>query len=222
MGIINAGWVEQLAYVCNQQRIRPIPIVDTEGKSAEMKVIATALPGVVILEPRRYRDDRGFFFESFNEVRYAEAGLPSHFVQDNMSYSESGVLRGLHYQLPKPQGKLGSVLRGEVFDVAVDLRKGSPTFGKWVGVTLSFENGRQLYIPEGFAHGFLVTGDCAIFHYKCTAPYDPKAEGCIAWDDPEIGIDWPRKHIRVSPKDATAPRLTDVSDDRLFLFEPSS
>jgi dTDP-4-dehydrorhamnose 3,5-epimerase len=184
-----------------------------------MNVVATELPGVVILEPRRFRDDRGFFFESFNEARYAEAGLPARFVQDNLSYSEPGVLRGLHYQLPNAQGKLVSVLHGEVFDVTVDIRKGSPTFGKWIGVTLSFENGRQLYIPEGFAHGFLVTGDCAIFHYKCTAPYDPKSEGSIAWDDPAIGVDWPRKDVRLSPKDAAAPRLTDVADDRLFVFD---
>ena len=184
-----------------------------------MNVITTELPGLVILEPRRFHDDRGFFFESFNEERYAQAGLPSRFVQDNTSYSGPGVLRGLHYQLPNAQGKLGSVLRGEVFDVTVDIRKGSPTFGKWVGVTLSFENGRQLYIPEGFAHGFLVTGDCAVFHYKCTAFYDPKAEGSIIWDDPTIGIDWPLKDVRLSPKDAAAPRLADVADDRLFGFD---
>jgi dTDP-4-dehydrorhamnose 3,5-epimerase len=184
-----------------------------------MKVIPTALPGVVLLHPRQFRDDRGCFFESFHEARYAEAGLPSRFVQDNVSYSEPGVLRGLHYQLPNAQGKLVSVLSGEVFDVAVDLRKGSPTFGRWVGVTLSFENGRQLYIPEGFAHGFLVTGDCALFHYKCTTFYDPQSEHSLAWDDPAIGIDWPRKDVRLSPKDAAAPRLADVADDRLFVFD---
>jgi dTDP-4-dehydrorhamnose 3,5-epimerase len=184
-----------------------------------MNVITTELPGVVILEPRRFRDDRGFFFESFKATRHAEAGLPSQYVQDNISYSESGVLRGLHYQLPNAQGKLVSVLHGEVFDVTVDIRKGSPNFGKWIGVTLSFENGRQLYIPEGFAHGFLVTGDCAVFHYKSTALYDPKSEGSIAWDDPAINIDWPRKAARLSPKDAAAPRLADLTDDRLFVFD---
>lgn len=183
-----------------------------------MNVIPTELPGVVILEPRRFRDDRGFFFESFSEARFANAGLPSRFVQDNVSNSDPGVLRGLHYQLPNAQGKLVSVLRGEVFDVAVDIRKGSPTFSKWVGVTLSFENGRQLYIPEGFAHGFLVTDGPAVFHYKCTAVYDPKSEGSIVWDDPTIGIEWPRKDVRLSPKDASAPRLVDVADDRLFVF----
>jgi dTDP-4-dehydrorhamnose 3,5-epimerase len=185
-----------------------------------MNVVPTELPGVAVLEPRRFRDDRGFFFESFNEARYAEAGLPARFVQDNMSYSEHGVLRGLHYQLPNAQGKLVSVLRGEVFDVAVDIRKGSPTFGRWVGVTLSFDNGRQLYIPEGYAHGFLVTGDCAVFHYKCTASYDPKAEGSILWDDPAIGIAWPSEDVRLSPKDADAPCLADIPDDRLFRYEP--
>ena len=184
-----------------------------------MNVITTELPGLVILEPRRFYDNRGFFFESFNEDRYAEVGLPSRFVQDNMSYSEAGVLRGLHYQLPNAQAKIISVLRGEVFDVAVDVRKGSPTFGKWVGVTLSFENGRQFYIPEGFAHGFLVTGDCALFHYKCTTFYEPKSEGSIIWNDPAIGIDWPRKDVRLSSKDANAPCLADVAGTRLFAFD---
>jgi len=181
-----------------------------------MKIIPTTLPGVLVVEPRRFEDDRGFFFESFSESRYADAGLPTRFVQDNVSYSGPGVLRGLHYQLPRAQGKLVTVLRGEVFDVAVDLRLGSSTFGRWVGVTLSSENGRQLYIPEGFAHGFLVTADCAVFHYKCTAPYDPKGEGSIVWDDPSIGIEWPFDYVRLSAKDAAAPRLKDVAVDRLF------
>jgi dTDP-4-dehydrorhamnose 3,5-epimerase len=186
---------------------------------AEMNVIATELPGLVVIEPKRFRDERGFFFESFNEASYAAAGLPSRFVQDNISYSERGVLRGLHYQLCNPQGKLCSVLRGEVFDVAVDIRKGSPTFGKWFGASLSFENGRQIYIPPGFAHGFLVTGDCAVFHYKCTAFYDPKSEGSIAWNDLEIKIDWPRDDVCLSPKDSTAPRLAEVPESRLFRFD---
>lgn len=183
-----------------------------------MKVISTEIPAVKVIEPRRFRDDRGFFFESFNEACYTEVGLPCRFVQDNVSYSDSRVLRGLHYQLPNAQGKIVSVLHGEVFDVAVDIRKGSPTFGKWVGVTLSLENGRQLYIPEGFAHGFVVTGDCAVFHYKCTAPYDPKSEGSIVWNDPTIAIEWPQKDVRLSPKDDAAPRLLDLPDDRLFVF----
>jgi dTDP-4-dehydrorhamnose 3,5-epimerase len=184
-----------------------------------MNVIATDLPGVVILEPRRFSDNRGFFFESFNEDRYADVGLPARFAQDNISFSGAGVLRGLHYQLPNAQGKLVSVLRGEVFDVAVDIRRGSPTFGKWAGVTLSFENGRQVYIPEGFAHGFLVTGDCAVFHYKCTTGYQPGCEGSIAWNDPAIGIDWPRKDVFLSAKDAAATLLADVAEDRLFVFD---
>jgi dTDP-4-dehydrorhamnose 3,5-epimerase len=187
-----------------------------------MNVVMTELPGLLIVEPRRFRDDRGFFFESFNEVNYARAGLPSRFVQDNISYSDPGILRGLHYQLPNPQGKLCSVLRGEVFDVAVDIRKGSPTFGKWIGVTLSFENGRQIYVPPGFAHGFLVTGNGAVFHYKCTALYDPKTEGSIAWNDPELGIDWPRTDVRLSPKDGAAPRLAEVPASRLFTFDGPS
>ncbi len=186
-----------------------------------MNVISTELPGMVILEPRRFRDNRGFFFESFNEHCCAQAGLPTRFVQDNVSYSGPGVLRGLHYQSPKAQGKLVSVLHGEVFDVAVDIRKGSPTFGKWAGVMLSFENGRQVYIPEGFAHGFLVTSDCAVFHYKCTEFYDPKSEGSIAWNDPAIGIEWPRSDACISAKDAAAPRLADLADDRLFAFDLS-
>jgi dTDP-4-dehydrorhamnose 3,5-epimerase len=185
-----------------------------------MNVVATELSGVLILEPRRFYDDRGFFFESYSEVSFGKAGLPSRFGQDNISFSESGVLRGLHYQLPNPQGKLCSVLRGEVFDVAVDIRKGSPTFGQWIGVTLSFENGRQIYIPPGFAHGFLVTGDCAVFHYKCTAFYDPKSEGSIAWNDPEINIRWPRDDVRLSSKDRAAPRLAELPESRLFTMDP--
>jgi dTDP-4-dehydrorhamnose 3,5-epimerase len=192
---------------------------DRQGRGAKLNVFPTELPGVLVIEPRRFHDDRGLFFESFNEPAYAKAGIPARFVQDNISYSRPGVLRGLHYQLPNSQGKLCSVLRGEVFDVVVDIRKGSPTFGKWVGLALSFENGRQIYIPEGFAHGFLATGDCAIFQYKCTTFYDPKSEGSIAWDDPMIGIEWPRRDVCLSPKDAAAPRLAEVAAHRLFVFD---
>ena len=161
----------------------------------------------VVLEPRRFADDRGFFFESFNEARYAD-GRPADAVRAGQRLAIPGraCSAACITSCPIAQGKLVSVLRGEVFDVAVDIRKESPTFGKWVGVTLSSENGRQMYIPEGFAHGFLVTGDCAVFHYKCTAFYDPKSEGSIAWDDPAIGIDWPRKDVCISPKDAAACR----------------
>ena len=156
-----------------------------------MNVLETGLPGVVIIEPDVFGDDRGFFMETWNGRRYEEAGLPGRFVQDNLSYSARGVLRGLHFQNPQAQGKLVSVLRGEVFDVAVDIRVGSPTFGEWTGVTLSAENKRQFYVPPEFAHGFLVTGEDALFFYKCTDYYAPSAEGIVLWNDPEIGIEWP-------------------------------
>lgn len=156
-----------------------------------MNVIPTGLPGVVIIEPRVFGDARGFFFESWNEQAFAQAGLPMKFVQDNHSLSVRGTLRGLHYQLRRPQGKLVRVAAGEVFDVAVDLRRSSPTFGKWIGATLSAENKRMLWVPEGFAHGFYVTSERAEFLYKCTDFYDPGSERTLAWDDPEIGIRWP-------------------------------
>ncbi|MFO0959103.1 MAG: dTDP-4-dehydrorhamnose 3,5-epimerase [Isosphaeraceae bacterium] len=184
-----------------------------------MNVVPTALPGVVIIEPRAFRDDRGHFFESFSAAKYREAGLPDRFAQDNISFSKAGVLRGLHYQLPNAQGKLVSALRGSVFDVAVDIRRGSPTFGRWVGMVLSDENLRQMYIPEGFAHGFAVLSECAVFHYKCTASYDPQSEGSILWDDPDLGIDWPIRDALLSPKDAAAPRLAHIAPDRLFRYE---
>jgi dTDP-4-dehydrorhamnose 3,5-epimerase len=182
----------------------------------------TALPGVVIFEPKLYRDDRGHFQELWNQARYEEAGLPAGFVQDNLSFSTRGVLRGLHYQHPSGQGKLVTVLRGEVFDVAVDIRRGSPSFGRWMGTVLSEENRRQLYIPPGFAHGFLVTGSCALFLYKCTAYYRPADEGSVLWNDPEIGIDWPSVDglpPRLSPKDAAAPPLARLSETRLPRYE---
>ncbi len=182
-----------------------------------MNVIETALPGVVAFEPKVYGDDRGYFFELWSPAPYVAAGLPEKFAQDNVSRSKAGVVRGLHYQHPLAQGKLVTVLEGEVFDVAVDIRIGSPTFGKWVGITLSAENRRQFYIPEGFAHGFAVTKGDAIFHYKCSAPYSPGGEGSILWDDPAIGIDWPIPpgSAILSPKDAAAARLADVPEARL-------
>ncbi len=186
-----------------------------------MNLIQTRLPGVVVLEPRVFRDDRGFFVETWNRARYAEAGLPADFVQDNLSGSAPGVLRGLHYQHPAGQGKLVRVLRGEVFDVAVDIRAGSPTFGRWAGFVLSAENGRQLYVPEGFAHGFVVTSDGALFSYKCTAPYDPPSEGSILWDDPDLAIAWPVRSPVLAAKDRDAPRLRDVPADRLPRYEPA-
>ncbi len=184
-----------------------------------MEAIATDLPGVLILEPPVFRDDRGAFRETWRRERWAAAGLPERFEQDNLSASRPGVLRGLHYQHPNPQGKLVSVLAGAVFDVAVDIRVGSPTFGRWVGVELSAENGRQLWVPPDFAHGFVVTavgGDgVALFAYKCTTVYDPTAEGSIRWDDPAIGIAWPVASPSLSPKDAGAPTLAEVAEGRL-------
>ncbi len=157
-----------------------------------MKVIETAIPGLLILEPKVFGDARGFFMESYNAQAFAEAtGLTPNFVQDNHSRSGKGVLRGLHYQIEQAQGKLVRVTRGSVFDVAVDLRKSSPTFGKWVGVELSEENSRQLWIPPGFAHGFLVTSDSADFLYKTTDYYAPQFERSLAWNDPTVGVEWP-------------------------------
>jgi dTDP-4-dehydrorhamnose 3,5-epimerase len=181
-----------------------------------MRLTEMRLPGVLLLEPRVFRDGRGFFVETWNRERYAAAGLEVSFVQDNVSSSRRGVLRGLHFQNPTPQGKLVSVLHGAVFDVAVDLRVGSPTFAGWLGVDLSADNLRQLYIPEGFAHGFLVTSDTAVFSYKCTAPYAPEYERSVRWDDPKIGIEWPIDSPILSPKDAAAPRLQQVAADDLF------
>lgn len=183
-----------------------------------MKVLETELPGVLIVEPDRFGDSRGFFQEIWHESRYREAGIPGPFVQDNMSLSARGVLRGLHFQNPHGQGKLVYVLRGEVFDVAVDIRVGSPTFGKWMGANLSADNGRQLYIPAGFAHGFCVTSESALFAYKCTDFYNPQAEGAVRWDDPAIGIDWPAADPAVSAKDADAPLLAEVDPARLPVF----
>lgn len=180
-----------------------------------MVVIETDLPGVLILEPTVFRDERGHFLETWSDDAYAAAGLPRRWVQDNLSSSSHGVLRGLHYQEPHPQGKLVWVVSGEVFDVAVDIRIGSPTFGRWVGATLSGENRRQLWVPEGFAHGFVVTGPHALFAYKCTDRYDRAAEGSLRWDDPTIGIDWPVESPTLSDKDATAPLLADIAPDRL-------
>lgn len=168
-----------------------------------MKVTPTAIPDVLIIEPKVFGDARGFFFESFNQKAFNEAtGLNETFVQDNHSRSAQGVLRGLHYQLQQPQGKLVRVVRGAVFDVAVDIRKSSPTFGYWAGVELSEDNHRQLWVPAGFAHGFLVLSESADFLYKTTNYYAPAHERCIAWNDPEIGIEWPAGLIpQLSAKD---------------------
>ena len=172
-------------------------------------IVETDLPGVVIVEPRVFGDDRGFFFESFNAEAFAAAGLPTNFVQDNHSRSQRGVLRGLHFQHPEPQGKLVRVAAGAVYDVAVDIRRSSPHFGRWTGVELTAANKRMLWVPEGFAHGFLCLQDGTDFLYKCTTTYRPQHEHSIRWDDPAIGIDWPLDGITVSlsGKDAQAASL---------------
>ena len=174
-----------------------------------MKVTATSIPEVLIIEPKLFGDERGFFYESFNQRAFNEAtGLADNFVQDNHSRSTKGVLRGLHYQVENPQGKLVRVARGSVFDVAVDIRKSSPNFGKWFGVELSEQNHRQLWVPPGFAHGFLVTSDSADFLYKTTDYYAPQFERCIAWDDAAIGVQWPAGLTpQLSAKDSTGSRL---------------
>ena len=156
-----------------------------------MKLVRTKLPGCVVIEPAVFGDERGFFYEGWNAARFAEHGLPTQFVQHNVSRSQKGVLRGLHYQMVKPQGKLVRVTQGAVFDVAVDVRRGSTTFGRWVGVELTADNQRQLWLPAGMAHGFVVLSESADFLYKATDYYAPEHERCIAWNDTDIGIDWP-------------------------------
>lgn len=176
-----------------------------------MNVIETGLSGVLILEPKVFGDERGFFMESYNRRVFAELGLPTDFVQDNHSRSACGVLRGLHYQIQQPQGKLVRVVRGAVYDVAVDLRRSSPTFGRWEGVELSEENRRMLWIPPGFAHGFLVLSDYADFLYKTTDFYAPEHERCLAWNDPAIGIAWPLEgEPLLSAKDRAAKALAQA------------
>lgn len=184
-----------------------------------MQIIPSRLAGALIIEPRVFGDARGFFMETWNAARYAEAGITAEFVQDNLSFSRRGVLRGLHFQKPNPQGKLVYVLAGEVFDVAVDIRVGSPTFGQWESVVLSSENRRQFYVPPGFAHGFCVTSETALFAYKCTDLYNPAAEGSVLWNDPDLAIPWPVSAPEFSAKDEVGVRLKDFSRDRLPLFE---
>ena len=184
-----------------------------------MKVTETNLPGVWLIEPKVFRDDRGYFYESWNEDRFRDNGIATAFVQDNVSLSRQGVLRGLHYQNPTPQAKLVSVLQGAVFDVAVDLRLGSPTFGQWLGVEISAANQRQLYIPEGFAHGFVVLSEETIFSYKCSDYYSPSHERSLRWDDPALAIEWPVGEPILSPKDAAAPLLSETPREHLFLHD---
>lgn len=177
-----------------------------------MKVVELEIPGVLLLQPKVFGDARGFFFESYNAERYAEAGIALEFVQDNISRSKKGILRGLHFQEPQAQGKLVQALSGAVYDVAVDIRKGSPTFGRWVGAELTEENRHQLWVPPGFAHGFCVLSDSADFAYKCTALYAPQHEGAIRWDDPDVGVRWPIEQPVLSEKDAAAPFLRDAKN----------
>lgn len=185
-----------------------------------MKINELEIPGLLLIEPKVFGDERGYFLETWNRERYAEAGFQREFVQDNLSSSRRGVLRGLHYQWPHPQGKLVSVVEGEVFDVAVDIRVGSPTFGQWKAVLLTGRDKQQFFVPEGFAHGFVVVSDLAVFTYKCTAPYRPQFESSIAWNDPDIAIDWPTTSPLLSPKDLAGIQLRDISKDKLPVYRP--
>jgi dTDP-4-dehydrorhamnose 3,5-epimerase len=185
-----------------------------------MRIEPTKLIAVVLIEPKVFGDARGHFFETWQRQRYAEAGVTGEFVQDNVSRSARGILRGLHLQEPFGQGKLVQVLDGEVFDVAVDVRAGSPTFGAWVGETLSSDNHRQLWIPPGFAHGFCVTSESALLAYKCTELYHPETELSVLWNDPALGITWPVAEPLLSKKDAAAQRLADIPQERLPRYRP--
>jgi dTDP-4-dehydrorhamnose 3,5-epimerase len=184
-----------------------------------VKVLATELPGVVLIEPTVYSDARGFFLESYHAPRYRGAGIPGTFVQDNHSCSSQGILRGLHGQFPNVQGKLVRVIEGEIYDVAVDVRRGSPTFGRFHASVLSAENFRQVYVPPGLLHGFVVTSETAQVEYKCTDGYDPAAEFSVIWNDPDLGIPWPIADPVLSEKDRNAPRLSEVRD-RLVDYRP--
>ena len=180
-----------------------------------MRIVQTTLPGCVVIEPAVHGDSRGYFYESFHAQKFADAGLDLRFVQTNVSRSARGVLRGLHYQWPNPQGKLVSVVEGEVYDVAVDIRHGSPTFGRWAAAILSAENKRHFWVPEGFAHGFVVLSDDATFVYQCTALYDRDADSGIRWNDGEIAVDWPVAQPLLSDKDQRAPFLTEIAREKL-------
>ncbi|KUK56599.1 MAG: dTDP-4-dehydrorhamnose 3,5-epimerase [Synergistales bacterium 53_16] len=186
---------------------------------AKITIQETPIPDLLVIEPQVFPDQRGYFLESFNRKAFKEAGLAMEFVQDNMSRSTKGVLRGLHFQTRRPQGKLVKVTRGKVFDVAVDLRKASPTFGSWYGITLDDEAHKMFYVPPGFAHGFFVLSEVADFHYKCTDFYDPGGEGGIRWDDPDINVDWPLGDIKpiLSEKDQVLPFFKDMESP--FTYE---
>ena len=182
-----------------------------------MRFVPTDLPGVIVVEPDVHRDARGFFLETYHAAKYAAAGIHGAFVQDNHSRSVHATVRGLHLQVLRPQAKLLRVIEGEIYDVAVDVRRGSPTFGRWVGVTLSADSHRQCYVPAGFAHGFSVISETAQVEYKCTDLYDPDSEIGIAWDDPEIAIQWPFRQPLLSDRDRANPRLAAVGH-RLPLY----
>jgi dTDP-4-dehydrorhamnose 3,5-epimerase len=182
-----------------------------------LRFVRTEIPGVILVEPHVHRDERGFFLETFHAEKYREGGIDAVFVQDNHSYSQRDTLRGLHAQHPRAQGKLVRAIEGEIWDVAVDVRLGSPTFGRHVGAVLSAENFRQLWVPPGLLHGFLVTSEVAQVEYKCSAPYRPEDEFSVAWNDPELAIPWPVDAPRLSGRDAAAPRLAEVRD-RLLEF----
>lgn len=183
-----------------------------------MKVTPTKLAGVLVIQPDAFGDDRGWFLETWSPQRYVDMGITEAFVQDNVSMSTRGIVRGLHLQNPYGQGKLVQVLQGAVYDVAVDVRVGSSTFGEWVGAMLTSDDHRQMYIPPGFAHGFCVTSDTALFMYKCTQGYHRETEIGVAWNDPDLGIPWPVSTPSLSPKDAAAPRLREISRERLPQF----
>jgi dTDP-4-dehydrorhamnose 3,5-epimerase len=180
-----------------------------------MQISKTSLPDVLLVEPRVFGDARGYFMETYRQDRFADVGVPDVFVQDNESFSTRGILRGLHYQWPKPQGKLVRVLHGSVYDVAVDVRRGSETFGQWFGVELSAENKRQLWVPAGFAHGFCVSSDDALVVYKCTDYYAPECEHTLLWNDPAIGVSWPTDNPQLSAKDVEGIPLAEIAKSAL-------
>ena len=180
-----------------------------------MEFINADIEGVCLIKPDIYRDQRGFFMETFNQEKYNVGGISYTFVQDNMSYSERGTVRGLHYQLKQPQGKLVFVLKGNIFDVAVDIRRGSPSYGRWIGYNLSADNRHQLFVPPGFAHGFMVTSKTAEVYYKCTDLYAHGDEYGLLWNDPEIGIEWPGQEVILSEKDTSLPTLATINKDHL-------
>ena len=183
-----------------------------------MKIITTSIAGILIIEPKTFQDKRGFFMETYNRNRYNVSGINATFVQDNLSRSLKNTLRGLHFQIKHPQAKLIQVISGEIFDVAVDLRPGSATFGKWTGIHLSDENRRQVFIPEGFAHGFCVLSEFALFYYKCSDFYAPDDEGGIIWSDPDIGIEWPIINPIISEKDKQYHKLSGLTAEQLPSF----